>query len=241
VARTQYNEGQIRDAAVVEEIELLSDGTDSMTGPFSITAVNGTSEQITVSSGFFVIDRVAPGDKVIIAGGTVNDGTYTVATVVDDDNITTVENLANAGAGGTCEIFFPPGSEKVGVEDPGVGYTHSGTYQTLQDHISDAVAHAGGGALTPSSHRTLDQLVHDIAEDAFTEIAYTGNKVIRETIWTDNTMVLKIRETLITYTGNKVDDETITQYDGVGSPVEVLTKSYNYSGNKIVSIDEVLT
>jgi hypothetical protein len=145
MGRTEYGADQIVDGALVEEIELLSDGTDSMCGPYSISAVDGSTKKVTVSSGSFTDDRVCLCDELVISGGTANDGTYTVDSVIDDNNVVVAEAINTAGAGGNCEIFFPPGAEKTGAEDPGAAYTHSGTYQTVQDHIDDATAHSGGG------------------------------------------------------------------------------------------------
>lgn len=90
-------------------------------------------------------------------------------------------------------------------------------------------------------HHTLETLVHDLAEDAFVQFIYSGNKLTDEIYWTDNTMVLKIRETQFTYIGNKVDQEVVKQYDGSGTLVETLTRDYTYTGNQVTSVDEDLT
>jgi len=103
-------------------------------------------------------------------------------------------------------------------------------------------AGAGGGGLSPTTHRNLDQLVHELAEDAYVEFLYSGNLVTDEIYWTNNLKVAKIREYNYSYTANKVNTEVIKQYDVTGLiVVETLTRTYNYTGNKVTSIDEVLT
>lgn len=98
-----------------------------------------------------------------------------------------------------------------------------------------------GGGLDGSTHRALDQLVHDVAEDSYTEVIYSGNNVTDVIIWTDNGKTIKIKETNLVYTGNKITTETIKQYDAVGTLVEILTNTYAYSGNNIINYTSVLS
>lgn len=102
---------------------------------------------------------------------------------------------------------------------------------------------AGGGGLTAGSHRPLDQLVHNIAENSFEEFIYTGNKVSSIIIWTNAGKTVKIRETLFTYTGNKVTTVATKQYDGAGVLIagETMTETFAYSGNQVSDITAVLT
>jgi hypothetical protein len=48
---------------------------------------------------------------------------------IDNDNIKTAAAIA---------------STKIAIVDPSTNYAHTGTYDSLDDHISDAVAHGGG-------------------------------------------------------------------------------------------------
>lgn len=100
-----------------------------------------------------------------------------------------------------------------------------------------------GGGISETEHRSLDQLVHTIAETSYEEISYTGNKVDSLVIWTSAAKTMKIREELFTYTGNKVTTIVTKQYDGSGVLVvgETLTETVVYSGNKVINTTKVLT
>jgi hypothetical protein len=240
MGRTKIRSGQVIDGDFVEENELLSDGTLSQTGPFSIVSVTSSTKQIVVSSGTFEVDDVAGGDIVVIAGGTANDGSYTVDQVIDDNTISVLEAVSDAGVGGTAETFYPPADEKIGIQDPGGAYTHSGTYETLDDHIQDGTAHSSaGGGITEAQHEDLDTLVHNLSEDMYEEFIYTGARVDDIIVWTDSGKTTKVRETNFTYSANKVSTEVIKQYDSGGSLKKTLTGTYNYTGNQLDYIDWV--
>lgn len=100
-----------------------------------------------------------------------------------------------------------------------------------------------GGGITESQHRALDQLVHDIAEDAYTEYTYgLFGRLDNETTWTDSGKTTKIRETQFTYTGTRVTEIVTIQYDAAGLEVERVTDTITYAfpfGNRIDSIDSV--
>jgi hypothetical protein len=100
---------------------------------------------------------------------------------------------------------------------------------------------AGGSGLTPGSHRALDQLVHELAEDAYTEITRTAGQVTNVTTWTDSGKTVKIRESQITRTAGQVSQTVDIQYDAVGTEVERMTRTYNRTSGQVTSIDEVLT
>lgn len=97
-------------------------------------------------------------------------------------------------------------------------------------------------------HKAIDQLVHALAEDSYTEITYNGAypwRVDSEITYTDSGKTTKIRERNYTYNSTyfwRVDSEEIKQYDGVGSLVETLTKTYTYSSiTKLTTVDEALS
>lgn len=100
---------------------------------------------------------------------------------------------------------------------------------------------SGGGGLTPSSHRALDQLVHEVAESSYTDIVYTGSKVTAVVTWTDSGMTKKIREELYTYTGVKVTTIVTKQYDSDGNLAETYTETVTYSGALVDNITGVLS
>jgi hypothetical protein len=97
----------------------------------------------------------------------------------------------------------------------------------------------GGGALTPSNHKTLDQLVHNIAETSYEEYIRSGNQVTDIIIWTDSGKTTKIREENFTYSAGKISTIVTKQYDGAGVLAETLTDTYNFTGNQLTSIDRV--
>jgi hypothetical protein len=101
---------------------------------------------------------------------------------------------------------------------------------------------AGGGGLTPTTHRALDQLVHEVSEDAFLEIVRVAGKTSSITYWTDSGKTLKIRDTVITRDGGgKVSQTVITQYDAAGAAItgETLTTTITRSGGKVASMTMV--
>jgi hypothetical protein len=96
--------------------------------------------------------------------------------------------------------------------------------------------------MSPISHRTLDQLVHNIAEDSYEEITYSGIWPTTAIVWTDDTKTTKVREELYTWQqGNKIDVLTIIQYDADGSEEERIEETYTYSGMRVISIDREYT
>jgi hypothetical protein len=100
-----------------------------------------------------------------------------------------------------------------------------------------------GTGISEGSHRTLDQLVHEIAETSFDEFNYTGNQVDDIITWTTAGKTQKIREQLFTYSSNKISVIVTKQYDGAGVLIvgETLTETFAYSGSKVASITRVLT
>jgi len=103
--------------------------------------------------------------------------------------------------------------------------------------LVDTVTVSGG--FSRPDHRQLDQLVHNIAEDSFEEITYSGNKVQSIVAYTDMTKLIKIREEEYSYTDNKIYQVITRNFDSVGTVIsgEVMVETYNYSGPYVISID----
>lgn len=102
----------------------------------------------------------------------------------------------------------------------------------------------GGAGLTPTTHRALDQLVHEISEDSFEELTYgAGNRVDNITVWTDVGKTIKIREEQYTYTGNNATTIVTIQYNAAGVVIvgETMTETLTYSGNTLASLTRVMT
>ncbi len=101
----------------------------------------------------------------------------------------------------------------------------------------------GGGALTPSNHRALDQLVHNVAETSYIEPTYTNNRPTLITEWTSVAKTTKIREYTITYSGGLVSQVSVQQYDSSGVTIvgEQLTSVPSYTGGIINNVTNTLT
>jgi len=89
--------------------------------------------------------------------------------------------------------------------------------------------------LIEDEHRDLDQLVHDIAEDAATIFTYSGNNVVNILTSSDPGGV-KIREEQFSYSGSRVDQVVTIQYNSSGIMVERLTETYIYAGTKVTNV-----
>lgn len=155
---------------------------------------------------------------------------YTIVDVNEVNQSAAIGNLFTLEAANTVDFLDGSGGTAISPDEVRMLYIS-------QDEL-DAI---GGSGITESQHRALDQLVHLIAENAYTEYTYSGNQVTDEIMWTDSGKTIKIRETNFTYTGNKVNTEAIKQYNAVGALLETLTKTYTFTGNKVTSINEVLT
>lgn len=119
-----------------------------------------------------------------------------------------------------------------------IGY-RAGAFR-MKDSAGVFDPRSGGGGISEAQHRSLDQLVHLIAETSYEELEYTGNRVDAVRIWTDSGKTVKIREEELTYTGNKVTQIVTKQYNA-GVLVETLTETLNYTGNTLNYIDKVLS
>lgn len=100
-----------------------------------------------------------------------------------------------------------------------------------------------GSGLSLGSHRSVDQLVHEIAETSFDEYLYTGNRCDSITTWTSPAKTTKVREVLFTYSGNTVTSIVTKQYDGAGVLIagETMTETLAYTGNQLNSDTRVMT
>ena len=123
---------------------------------------------------------------------------------------------------------------------PGATVYKDGAFK-MRDASGDIDPRTGGGGLTPSTHRALDQLVHDVAEDSFTETEKTAGKISAVRTYTDSGKTVKIREEEYTYTGAQVTTIVTRQYDGVGVLTETYIETITYSGAEVDTITGVLS
>ena len=136
------------------------------------------------------------------------------------------------------EFVDLPEADASPTEEGQIGY-RSGAFE-MRDSVGVFDPRSGGGGLTEATHRAVDQLVHLVAEDSFTEFVYSGNKITDIIVWTDSGKTTKIREETITYSGNQVSTVVTKQYDGA-TLEETYTETYSYTGNQIDDITGALT
>lgn len=116
-----------------------------------------------------------------------------------------------------------------------------GTDIKAQDGIGVFNLRQGAASYDTSVHRAEDQLVHDIAEDSYTEVERTGNQVDAVRTYTSVAKTTKIREEDYTYTGNKITQVVTKQYDGAGVLAETYTEVIAYTGQQVDDITGTLT
>lgn len=90
--------------------------------------------------------------------------------------------------------------------------------------------------VSEANHRLLDTLTHELDEDYYEEYTYSGNYVSADIVWTDSGKTTKIREYTYTYDTGKMVGSVEKQYNGSGTLVETLTKTYTWTGSKLTSV-----
>jgi hypothetical protein len=195
-----------------------------------------------VTTDFFlrsIDDPVQVGDRVCIYNAEDADGYYTVKEILNDYSFSVAEDVEEVSFG-EMHFMHPPGAKFIGFDPTGMT---SITSRNLQDAIKEIAINSVG--ISEATHENLDTLTHHIAEDGYSLVTYNANKVMNYTIYTDNTMNKKIREYQLSYNINpchtQVSSVHIIQYNAAGAPVNTLTETFGYLGNKIVSITSVKT
>lgn len=93
---------------------------------------------------------------------------------------------------------------------------------------------------TPSDHETIDTLVHNLAENAWDELIYTGKDLTSLTVWTSPSKLLRIRDSTFTYTGKNLTGVVTRQFASDGITVAfTLTKTLVYSGKNLIEVTSV--
>ena len=104
------------------------------------------------------------------------------------------------------------------------------------DHWYDVPGTSVGGGINAVTHKSLDQLVHNIAEDSFMQLNRTDGKIATIIIWNSSDLVIKIRDFIVTRTNGKISQIITNQYDSFGVITETLTQDINRTNNRVVSI-----
>jgi hypothetical protein len=98
--------------------------------------------------------------------------------------------------------------------------------------VADAVG--SNDALNRTAHKTIDSLVHGVAETSYWEYIRNGdNRVSDIIVWTDITKTTKIRETNITYTVGRVSQVVRKQYDATGTLIQTVTSVITRSAGRV--------
>ena len=141
----QIAKSDLRDADIVDAVELLSDGALGVTSPFygptTVTSTTSGTKTVVVpvdSGGEGLLDpdhTVKAGDKAIISGtsGGAGDGTFTVATVPSETTFTIVESIGTS-TGGSVTFQHKSGSLNVGLDSTNL---ISSSKSTVQDVVGD--------------------------------------------------------------------------------------------------------
>jgi hypothetical protein len=201
--------------------------------PLGINSTASTTRNVYAPAARFITWSIEPGDIIVVTGNAAA-GTYVVESVTDQQNLIVVSAITDS-TGGNIEIFHPTASTRIGVDSSSLDWSSGDNLQKVLEDL-DFVMDASG----IEAHRSIDQLVHNIAEDSYEEITYSGIFATSVTVWTDSGKTTKIREEQYTYLGSKPQTGTIIQYDETGTEVERINETYNYTGGKITSIDREL-
>lgn len=119
--------------------------------------------------------------------------------------------------------------------------TSSGPYGVV---LRDEFGNIDFNGLTEATHEDLDTLVHQIAEDSFTEVTYDAfARVTDIIIWSTPSKLLKIRESNVTYIGmsRRILTYTEIQYDAAGVEIARVETTYTYTGFRLLSGTTVRT
>jgi hypothetical protein len=130
------------------------------------------------------------------------------------------------------------------------GYAQNITYtenKNAQQQINQSIIQGMDGyaltldAYSPSNHRNLDQLVHNIAETSYEEVTYSNGLVSNVTVYTDSGKATNIREEQYVYSSFMISTITYIQYNSSSVEVERVVETYTWNGNNILSVSRVLT
>jgi hypothetical protein len=99
---------------------------------------------------------------------------------------------------------------------------------------------AAGGGITELEHEDLDTLVHNISEDSYDVITYSGSRITNITTFTDSSQTTRIRDCDVAYqpTSIRISQVTTRQYDAAGVLKETETEDVGYDAfGRLKTID----
>jgi hypothetical protein len=122
-------------------------------------------------------------------------------------------------------------SGTIGISESAMVYQKKGPLDT--DWTAGAMlGEVLGGGIDSTTHKGLDQLVHNFAEPGFVEALPLGSfQPDTITAWTNAGKTIKIRETSLTYSNGLVIQAVVNQYNAAGTAIlGTLTHTPVYSG-----------
>ena len=145
------------------------------------------------------------------------------------------------------DLFTLEAANTVDFLTDGTGTTTRTPLETPVEYLSPderaLIGTGGGGGITESQHRDLDQLVHLLAEDSFMEPTYDVNGIMtRIDVYTDGTKTTKVRDITWTKSGCFIATVSVVQYDAAGVSEETLNYTINRdANNRVTNVDIVRT
>lgn len=232
---------QIRDIAVVSEDEATATHkstliADSSKFPLSISSVDSGTNTVTVSSTDLTELELIEEDVVEITNSDGADGTYTVKEVTGKNTFTVNESISDATSG-DLNAYMPTGATLVGVDNRSWVNITGSTLQAVLDSADTQI----DNNIDPTKHQNLDQLVHGVAENSYTEMTYSGEYVTKEVIWQSSNKTTKIREYTYTWRNRLLTQASVTQYDANGNAVKTVTRDYTRSNRQVQSYNDTVS
>jgi hypothetical protein len=203
--------------------------------PIGVSSTTAATRVIICNGASFEAWGASAGDVVVITGGAAA-GSYTIESVDSQKNLVVVEPIVTTIGTGTITIYNPTGAKLVGVDSSALFFTSASNLQSVIEDLDAAI----GGNNVGDIHEGLDTLAHNLCEDSYQTIEYSGKNVATITVFTDFSLVTRIRRQEFTYLGDgKILTETSIQYDESGIELYRVTDTYSYTGNRVTSVSSV--
>lgn len=230
----RISKDDIVDADFIDAEELLSSGSTTYRTAVTVVSTTAATKYVVISPGGLkgeVVPNDVPsevGDKVTIAGNAAA-GTYTIAAVINDTTLQTVEAIVDA-TGGTTSFKHKAGALHVGFDPTGTPTTET----NVQDALEYALNNASG--ISSAVHRTLLQLIHFIAEGPAEGFASGATRTVTGTVFPSQILwrradATKLVEKNLTWTGANPTTVQWKIYSDDGTTVlATVTDTISYTG-----------
>lgn len=127
------------------------------------------------------------------------------------------------------------------LDDTPSSYTSQGSKLVSVKATEDGLEFIVNDYLKTGDHASLDTLVHNIAENSYTELIRTDGKITNIIVWETASKLKKIKEETIIYTNNKVSSLITKQYNSSGVLSQTYTETITRTEGKITSIAGALS